>query len=188
MELSLRDVARLLDVSEDVVARWVRQRELYAVRVGGHYRVNKIALQEWAAARGLRVSPELYAPEGHVEQLPSLHAALERGQIHYHLEGTQRDEILRSVVDCRAFQRESTAIYCLNCCLAGSNWRLPESALASPSRIHVNRWSYRLMSLSWCWPSSCSRWTLKRSTVCQSARCSCYFHPASVCTCRCSHD
>ena len=98
MELSLRDVARLLDVSEDVVARWVRQRELHAVRVGGHYRVNKVELQEWAAARGLRVSPELYAPEGHVEQLPSLHAALERGQIHYHLEGTQRDEILRSVV------------------------------------------------------------------------------------------
>jgi PTS system nitrogen regulatory IIA component len=98
MELSLRDVARLLGVTEDVVARWVRQRELRAVRVGGHYRVNRVELQEWAATRGLRVSPELYAPEGHVEQLPSLHDALVRGQIHYDLEGAHRDEILRAVV------------------------------------------------------------------------------------------
>jgi PTS system nitrogen regulatory IIA component len=98
MELSLRDVARLLEVSEDVVTRWVRQRELRAVQLGGEYRVNKVELQEWAAARGLRISPELYAPAGQVNRLPSLHAALARGQIHYDLQGTQRDEILKAVV------------------------------------------------------------------------------------------
>lgn len=98
MELSLRDVARLLEVSEDVVTRWVRQRELRAVQIGGQYRVNKVELQEWAAARGLRISPELYAPAGQVDQLPSLHEALTRGQIHYDLQGTQRDEILQEVV------------------------------------------------------------------------------------------
>ncbi len=98
MELSLRDVAQLLDVSEDVVSRWVRQRELPAARVGAEYRVNKVELQEWAAARGLRISPAIFAPQGQVERLPSLHAALERGQIHYELPGTQRDEVLQAVV------------------------------------------------------------------------------------------
>jgi nitrogen PTS system EIIA component len=97
MELSLRDVARLLDVSDDVVTRWVRHDELPAAHVGGQYRVNKVELQEWAAARSLRVSAELYAPAGQVDQLPSLHQALIRGQIHHDLEGTQRDEVLRAV-------------------------------------------------------------------------------------------
>lgn len=97
MELSLRDVARLLDVSDDTVSRWIRQGDLPASHVRGEFRVNKVDLQEWAAVRDMRVSEELFAPEGDVEQLPSLYQALLRGQIHYDIAGTQRDDVLAAL-------------------------------------------------------------------------------------------
>lgn len=97
MDLSLRDVARLLDVPDQTVSRWVRQGELPALRIRGQYLVNKVELQEWAAARNLRVSPELFAPQGLIEQLPSLHEALQRGGIHYEIAGTHRDDVLKAV-------------------------------------------------------------------------------------------
>lgn len=97
MELSLRDVARLLDVSDDTVSRWIRQGDLPASHVRGEFRVNKVDLQEWAATRDMRVSEELFAPEGDIEQLPSLYQALLRGQIHYDIAGAQRDDVLAAL-------------------------------------------------------------------------------------------
>jgi nitrogen PTS system EIIA component len=105
MELSLREVAHLLDVSEETIDRWVRQRELPAVRVGGQYRVNKVELQEWAAARNLRVSAALYAPAGKLDALPSLYTALELGQIHYDLPGTERYEVLAAAAQLPSIPR-----------------------------------------------------------------------------------
>ncbi len=97
MELSLRDVARLLDVSDQTVSKWIRQDDLPALKIRGQFRVNKVELQEWAQARNLRVSPELFAPGGQVEQLPSLARAVEHGGIHYGIAGKQRDDVLRAV-------------------------------------------------------------------------------------------
>jgi PTS system nitrogen regulatory IIA component len=99
MELSLRDVARLLNVPDQTVSRWVRQNELPALRIRGQYRVNKVELQEWALARNLRVSTELFAPGGQIEQLPSLSDALERGGVHFEVPGKRRDEVLGAVTD-----------------------------------------------------------------------------------------
>ncbi len=97
MELSLRDVARLLNVPDQTVSRWVRQSELPALKVRGQYRVNKVELQEWALARNLRISTELFAPGGQIEQLPSLSGALARGGVHFEVPGHQRDEVLSAV-------------------------------------------------------------------------------------------
>jgi PTS system nitrogen regulatory IIA component len=72
---------------------------LPAQKIRGQYRVNKVELQEWALARNLRVSPELFAPGGQVEHLPSLSEALERGRIHYDVEGEQRNDALKAVTE-----------------------------------------------------------------------------------------
>ena len=53
MDLRVRDVAKLLNVSEQTVYRWVRERSLPAHRVGEQYRFNRVELQEWAATHGL---------------------------------------------------------------------------------------------------------------------------------------
>ena len=50
MQLSIRDLTKLLDVTESLVTRWIKQRSLPAQQVGGQYRVNRAELLEWAMA------------------------------------------------------------------------------------------------------------------------------------------
>ncbi len=97
MELRVKDVAALLNVSEQTVYRWVSDGVLPAHRLGDQFRFNRVELQEWAATHGHRVSPKLFAPAGSHEKLPSLHGALERGGIHYEVPGDRRDKVLAAV-------------------------------------------------------------------------------------------
>ena len=97
MELRVRDVAKLLNVSEDVVYRWVEEGSLPASKTGGQFRFNRVELQEWAATHGHRVSPRLFSSRGPAEDLPSLHAALERGGIHFGVPGHRRETVLAAV-------------------------------------------------------------------------------------------
>jgi nitrogen PTS system EIIA component len=97
LDLRVRDVARLLKVSEQTVYRWVRDGSLPAHRVHDQYMFNRVELQEWAALHKHRVSPELLAPNGSAEELPSLHAAMERGGIFYEIPGERREEVLEAI-------------------------------------------------------------------------------------------
>ena len=99
MQLSVRDVARLLKVPEDTVYRWVGNDDLPAQRVNSQYYFNKSELLEWAALHRIDVSPEIFAP-GLAENgpLPTVAAALEAGGFLYDVEGTNREEVLRQIV------------------------------------------------------------------------------------------
>src|SRR6476660_2554221 len=97
MELKVRDVARLLDVSEQTIYRWVRKGSLPAHRVHDQYLFNRVELQEWAALHEHRVSPELLAPNGSREPLPSLHAAMGRGGVTDGLPGGTREEVVQAL-------------------------------------------------------------------------------------------
>jgi PTS system nitrogen regulatory IIA component len=97
MELSVRDVARLLQVSEDTVFRLAREHELPAHRANGEYRFNRVELQEWATHEGRPVSPELFAPRGLVRLLPSLRGAIERGGVYHDIRGDGRESVLYAV-------------------------------------------------------------------------------------------
>ncbi len=96
MELRVRDVARLLNVPEETVYRWVRDESLPAHRFGPQLRFNRVELQEWATLHRLLVPPESFAAPGHQEG-PSLRAALARGGIARELRGETREQVLCEV-------------------------------------------------------------------------------------------
>lgn len=99
MQLAIRDLTELFDVSESTVARWIKQRGLPAQQVGGQYRIHRADLLEWATANQVRVSLELFDRlEGDVDSVPSLAEAMETGGIHYGLEDTNKDHALRALV------------------------------------------------------------------------------------------
>jgi PTS system nitrogen regulatory IIA component len=99
MQLSIRDLTRLLNVAEGTVSRWIKQRGLPAQQVGGQYRVHRAELLEWATANQVRVSLELFDHlEADAETVPSLAEALEIGGIHYGLQDTNKDRALRALV------------------------------------------------------------------------------------------
>jgi PTS system nitrogen regulatory IIA component len=94
LDLSVREVARLLNVSERTVHRWAEQGSIPAHRLHEQYRFNRVELQEWAAAQRRRVSPALFIEEGEAAAPPSLVEALARGGIHAGLPGATRAEVL----------------------------------------------------------------------------------------------
>ncbi|HEV3145646.1 MAG TPA: PTS sugar transporter subunit IIA [Gemmataceae bacterium] len=99
MQLSMRDLTRLLEVDESTVSRWIKQRRLPAQQVAGQYRVNRSELLEWATANGVRVSLELFDNlESDDEPAPSLESALELGGIHYRLQHHNKDEAIKALV------------------------------------------------------------------------------------------
>jgi nitrogen PTS system EIIA component len=99
MQLSIRDLTRLLNESESAILRWIKQGGLPAQWVGGQYRVNRAELLEWATANNVKVSLELFDHlEADAEPIPSLVEALEKGSIHYQLPGTTKELALRAMV------------------------------------------------------------------------------------------
>jgi PTS system nitrogen regulatory IIA component len=99
MQLSIRDLTKLLNAAESTVTQWIKQRSLPAQHVAGQYRVNRAELLEWATANQVRVSLELFDHlEADAESVPCLAVALEAGGIHYGLQDTNKDRALRALV------------------------------------------------------------------------------------------
>jgi nitrogen PTS system EIIA component len=100
VKITVRDAARLLGVPEKTVYRWIDERGLPVHRVHGQHRFNRAELLEWATAQGVRVSAELFSEPSseHEPPLPTLHAALEAGGVHYVKGGANRETVLREVV------------------------------------------------------------------------------------------
>lgn len=100
MQLSVRDVARLMHVSERTVNRWVHGAGLRARLIAGQFRFNRAELFEWATIHKMRLPADLLneesngAPDG-----SCLATALELGGILYDVEGNDKPSTLASVVE-----------------------------------------------------------------------------------------
>jgi PTS system nitrogen regulatory IIA component len=100
MQLTVRDAARLLGVSEQVLERWVRKGELPAQLVDDRYRFNRIELLEWAAQHKMPVSPEILEEPGLLpRQATPLAEAIRAGGIHRDLPASDKEGLLRAMVD-----------------------------------------------------------------------------------------
>ncbi len=99
MTLSVRDVAKLLSVSEKTVYRWIGQGTMPAYQVRDQYRFNRAEILEWATSRKIPVSPEIFAePETNGVAMPSLLQALQFGGISYRVDGADKWAVLKNVV------------------------------------------------------------------------------------------
>jgi PTS system nitrogen regulatory IIA component len=100
MNLSVKDAARILSVTEKTIYRWIKQELVPAYRVNGQHRFNQSELLEWATSRRMGISPEAFAePEETATPLPSLTESLEAGGIIYRLDGNSRNEVLDRLVN-----------------------------------------------------------------------------------------
>jgi len=99
MQLTVRDVARILGVPEKSIYRWIRQGALPAYRVQERYCFNRAEILEWAISRRMPVSEDLFAGNGEeASPLPSLAEALQAGGFSREVVGGDRESVLRAVV------------------------------------------------------------------------------------------
>ena len=100
MQLTVRDVSELLNVSEKTVYRWVGERGLPGYRLSGQYRFNRAELLGWATANKVNASPAIFQEDaGSAAQLPELADALQAGGVFYRLSGSDKESVLRGIVE-----------------------------------------------------------------------------------------
>ncbi|MDD5630360.1 MAG: PTS sugar transporter subunit IIA [Elusimicrobia bacterium] len=95
MQLSIRDAAALLNVSETAVYRYLDDGDIPACRVGEDVRFNRAELVEWATLKKLPLSPAiLKEPAGGV----SLADAIAAGGVRRDLCAGGPEQVLRAMV------------------------------------------------------------------------------------------
>jgi len=100
MDLTVRDVSKLLNVTERTVYRWIQLEAIPAYKIMDQYRFNRAELLQWATARKIGVAPEMFSePEIGVQPLPGLAEALRRGGIYYRVEGKTKEAALRAMME-----------------------------------------------------------------------------------------
>jgi PTS system nitrogen regulatory IIA component len=147
VNLSVRDAARLLTVSEKTIYRWIKQQSIPAYRVQDQYRFNRAEILEWATSRRLNVSSEIDSePEAAGQPVPSLVEALEAGGVHYRVSGHDKGSALREVVQLLRLPGEVDREFLLRVLLAreamastaiGEGIAIPH--VRNPVVLHIDR-------------------------------------------------
>lgn len=94
MDLSLRDVTRILNVSESTLARWVSDEGLPAFVINGRYRFNRVDVLEWASRQRLSTAA-LFATPPDSFGLADLLA----GNVHYGVPGSDVASVMAAVAE-----------------------------------------------------------------------------------------
>jgi nitrogen PTS system EIIA component len=100
MQLSVKDAAVILNVSEKTIYRWIKQGTIPSYRINEQFRFNRAELLEWATSRRIQVSPDIFAEKDNFAlPLPTLIEALKAGGVAYRVEGIDQSTVLKAVVD-----------------------------------------------------------------------------------------
>jgi PTS system nitrogen regulatory IIA component len=146
MELSVRDSARLLNVSEKTIYRWVKLGKLPAYRVSEQYRFNRAELLEWATSARVNVSAEIFMEPHNGAQPSTLTEALRVGGVFYRVGGSDIAQVLQSAVALMPLPQEVDREFVLKVLLAreslgstgiGNGIALPH--VRNPVVMHVVR-------------------------------------------------
>ncbi len=107
MQLTVRDVAGLLNVSEKTVYRWIKDGGIPAYRINDQYRFNRAELLEWATAKKVGVSADIFRDAGETgAEVPTLCDALTAGGVVYRLVGNDTQSVLHAAVDAMRLPEE----------------------------------------------------------------------------------
>ncbi len=100
MMLSVKEVAKLLNVSDKKVYRLIAQNNVPFYKVGEEYQFNRVELLEWATLMGIRVSSDTFEESDLNNSTPtSFLDALKAGSVIYNVGGNDKSSVLRSVVN-----------------------------------------------------------------------------------------
>lgn len=113
MDLKIKDVAELLNVSETTIRRWLTAGKIPAYKIHGQYRFSRIEIEEWVMKHKLNKtygkSPFAIeeddlprASEGKLQF--SLMRAIYRGAVYHDIPGDTKEEVIRNTM--RLFAKE----------------------------------------------------------------------------------
>ncbi len=100
MQITMRQAATYLGVSESELRTWVKERGLPVHRVNERLHLNAIEVWEWAMEHGVPASRALLeAARRSPEEVPPLSQLIETGGIHRDVEGGDKSAVLAAIVN-----------------------------------------------------------------------------------------
>ena len=155
MQLSVKDAASILNVSEKTIYRWIKQETIPCYRINEQYRFNRAELLEWATSRRIQVSPDIFAEKDKSAlPLPTLTEALKAGGIFYRVEGADPSSVLKNAVELLNLPEEVDRLFLYQVLLAretlgstgiGDGIAIPH--VRNPVVLHVSKPTVTLLFL-----------------------------------------
>jgi len=109
MDLKIKDVAELLNVSETTIRRWLVDKKIPAYRINHQFRFNRTEIEDWVMKHKLEDPRNLLKDEhtlrvasteppqpvqGGIKQY-SLYRAIHKGGVLYDIPGNTKEEVIR---------------------------------------------------------------------------------------------
>ncbi len=99
MQLSVRELANALKVSERAIYQWIKESSLRAYKVNGQFRFNRSEVLEWATEQRRDLPPELLHNGDDDAPAAGFADAIEAGGIFRNIGGGDKEAVLRAIVD-----------------------------------------------------------------------------------------
>jgi nitrogen PTS system EIIA component len=97
MMIDIKEVSKFLAISEKTIYRLIAKHDIPVYKIGGAYRFNRVELLEWATSKKMPVSPQIF-DDALLDAMPSLVDAIMTGGIHYHIQGNDKESVIRAIV------------------------------------------------------------------------------------------
>lgn len=100
MQLSVKELSKLLNVTERTVYRWIKEQSVPFYRIHDQYRFNRVEILDWATTQKMNFSQGILydSDENNVPEL-LLIDTIKKGGIYYRVEGKDKKTLLRSVLE-----------------------------------------------------------------------------------------
>lgn len=99
MDLKLKDVAELLNVSKTTIRRWLADGRLPAYRINNQYRFNRVEIEDWVLRHRIDSSKEVEEESCLAGTMQfNLYRAINRGGVLYQVPGDTKEEVIRNTM------------------------------------------------------------------------------------------
>lgn len=96
MELKIKDIVGLFQVSEKTVYRWIKEKKIPCYRINHQYRFSRSEINEWILDSKIELSSKLL--DLNIGGRPDFTALVRSGGIHYDIGGATVPEVLRNAI------------------------------------------------------------------------------------------
>lgn len=98
MDLRIKDVVDMLQVSEKTVYRWIKERKIPCYKINHQYRFNRSEINEWILSNKIELSSKLIDVSDAV-RTTKFYSLLERGGIYSDIPGHTVKDVLRNAIN-----------------------------------------------------------------------------------------
>lgn len=96
MDLQIKDVAQLLNVSESTIMQWIANKQIPAYLMGNNYRFCRTEIENWVMNHPFHPNP---SQTGRGIQPYNLYRAIHKGDVLHNIAGKTKEDVIRATMN-----------------------------------------------------------------------------------------